>query len=42
MELIWQFIEDFFKTEDGSLNLLGKAAAIMVIFYHHIHNHEGW
>lgn len=32
MELIWQFIEDFFKTEDGSLNLLGKAAAIMVIF----------
>jgi len=32
MGLIWQFIEDFFKTEDGSLNLLGKAAAIMVIF----------
>lgn len=32
MELIWQFIDDFFKTEDGSLNLLGKAAAIMVIF----------
>ncbi|MDY0257851.1 mechanosensitive ion channel family protein [Gudongella oleilytica] len=32
MELIWQFIEDFFKTEDGSLNLLGKAAVIIVIF----------
>lgn len=32
MELIWQFIDDFFKTEDGSLNLLGKAAAIIVIF----------
>lgn len=32
MGLIWQFIEDLFKTEDGSLNLLGKAAAIMVIF----------
>ncbi|MDY0257831.1 mechanosensitive ion channel family protein [Gudongella oleilytica] len=32
MELIWKFIEDFFKTTEGSLNLLGKAVAIAVIF----------
>lgn len=32
MELILQFIDNFFKTEEGSLNLLGKAAAIIVIF----------
>ena len=32
MELIWKFIDDFFKTTEGSLNLLGKAVAIAVIF----------
>lgn len=32
MELIWQFIDSFFKTDEGSLNLFGKAAAIIVIF----------
>lgn len=32
MELIWNFIDDFFKTTEGSLNLLGKAVAIAVIF----------
>lgn len=32
MELIWQFIDNFFKTEEGSLNLFGKAASIIVIF----------
>lgn len=32
MELIWQFIDNFFKTEEGSLNLLGKAATIIIIF----------
>ena len=32
MDLIKQMVENFFKAEDGSLNLLGKAATILVIF----------
>ena len=32
MDLIKQMVENFFKAEDGSINLLGKAATILVIF----------
>ena len=32
MDLIKQMAENFFKAEDGSINLLGKAATILVIF----------
>lgn len=32
MEFIWEFIDNFLKTDEGSLNLFGKAASIIVIF----------
>lgn len=32
MDLIKQMADNFFKAEDGSINLLGKAATILVIF----------
>lgn len=32
MEFIWELIDNFLKTDEGSLNLFGKAASIIVIF----------